>query len=139
MGAGRDGIDELLARVVSWAEAASDVRAVALVGSYARGAQRTGSDIDLVLLTSNPDRYTREDEWVTELGLGQLVQTRDWGAITEKRLRLPSGLEIEVGIGEPTWAAVDPVDPGTRQVVTDGMRPLYDPEGLLQRVQSVCS
>ena len=139
MGVGREGVEDVLTRVVRWAETRSDIRAVALVGSYARRAERTDSDIDLAILTFRPDRYTREEDWVIELGLGNLVQTEDWGAIKERRLRLPDGLEIEVGIGEPTWASVDPLDPGTRDVVNNGMRPLYDPDGLLQRLQLACS
>jgi predicted nucleotidyltransferase len=139
MGVGREGVEDVLTRVVRWAETRSDIRAVALVGSYARRAERTDSDIDLAILTSSPDRYTRDEDWVIELGLGNLVQTKDWGAIKERRLRLPDGLEIEVGIGEPTWASVDPLDPGTRDVVNNGMRPLYDPDGLLQRLQLACS
>ena len=139
MGVGREGVEDVLTRVVRWAETRSDIRAVALVGSYARRAERTDSDIDLAILTFSPDRYTREEDWVIELGLGNLVQTNDWGAIKERRLRLPDGLEIEVGIGEPTWASVDPPDPGTRDVVNNGMRPLYDPDGLLQRLQLACS
>ena len=139
MGVGREGVEDVLTRVVRWAETRSDIRAVALVGSYARHAERTDSDIDLAILTFSPDRYTRDEDWVIELGLGNLVQTEDWGAIKERRLRLPDGLEIEVGIGEPTWASVDPLDPGTRDVVNNGMRPLYDPDGLLQRLQLACS
>jgi hypothetical protein len=44
---------------------------------------------------------------------------------------LEDGLEVEVGIAEPVWAATDPVDPGTRRVVTDGLRILHDPDGRL--------
>jgi hypothetical protein len=36
-----------------------------------------------------------------------------------------------VGIAEPAWAATNPVDPGTRRVVTDGLRILHDPDGRL--------
>ena len=131
-------IDRLLAQVLSWAAQRSDIRAVALVGSYAREAASKESDIDLVVLTSRPSDYTTREDWVSELGVGDLVQTKDWGAITERRLRRPDGLDIEIGIGEPTWASVDPVDPGTRKVVTDGMRPLYDPDRLLQRLLQAC-
>ena len=46
----------------------------------------------------------------------------------------PSGLEVEVGIAAPSWAATDPVDPGTRRVVEEGMRIIYDPEELLTRL-----
>ena len=50
------------------------------------------------------------------------------GPLTERRLLLKGGLEVEVGIAEPSWAATDPVDPGTRRVVTDGLRILHDPD-----------
>lgn len=141
MEAGPSGgrIDVLLAQIASWATKRSDIRAVALVGSYARNTARKDSDVDLVLLTSRPTDYTMREDWVSELGIGELVQTKDWGAITERRLQRPDGLEVEVGIGEPTWASVNPVDPGTRRVVTDGMRLLHDPDRLLQLLLQACS
>jgi hypothetical protein len=70
------------------------------------------------------------DGWAREIG-GRSVGTRDWGAITERRLVLPSGLELDVGIGRPAWARTDPPDPGTLSVVRDGITVLHDPDGLL--------
>lgn len=54
--------------------------------------------------------------------------------MTERRVRLDSGVEIEFGFTQPTWASVDPVDAGTHRVVRDGLRPLFDPAGLLARL-----
>ena len=100
---------------------------MALVGSWARGSARDDSDVDLVVLIE-----TENDDWVAELAPGaELVRRRDWGPITERRLRLPSGLEVEVGLATPSWAAIDPVDAGTRRVVADGLRAVYDPQRLL--------
>jgi uncharacterized protein len=66
---------------------------------------------------------------VTELGAAKVVRTQALGPLTERRLLLPSGLELEVGVVLPLWASTDPVDAGTRRVVTDdGMRILYGPE-----------
>ncbi len=65
-----------------------------------------------------------------------IVRTADFGAIQERRLRLPTGLVIEVGIAEPSWAATDPLDAGTGRVVRDGMVPLHDPHGLLNALRS---
>ena len=110
-----------------WAKTRDDLAAVALVGSWARGSARDDSDVDLVVLTE-----TDGDEWVPELAPGaQLIRGGDWGAVTEHRLRLPSGLEVEVGIAAPSWAATDPVDAGTRRVVADGLRAFHDPQHLL--------
>ena len=44
----------------SWARTQSDIEAVALVGSYAREAAVEDSDVDLVILTADPDRFLRD-------------------------------------------------------------------------------
>lgn len=126
-----DKVDQVLARAAAWVAGRPDVRALALVGSWARGTATVESDVDLMLLTEDPAPYTGSDVLVRGLGAGDLVRTRTWGPVTERRLALRSGLEVEVGVALPTWAAVDPVDEGTRRVVGCGMRVLYDPDGLL--------
>jgi predicted nucleotidyltransferase len=129
-------IERLLGVVVSWARQRPDVRGVALVGSWARGAARPDSDVDLVVLTDDPDGYVTGEGWIAELGATRVVRTLAWGPLTERRLLLDDSLELEVGVVLPTWAATDPLDPGTRQVVSDGMRILHDPEGLFEALQS---
>jgi hypothetical protein len=70
--------------------------------------------------------------WFSAFGENvDLVRCSDFGAIQERRLRLGDGLLVEVGIGSPDWAAVNPVDPGTARVVRDGFLSLYDPNGVL--------
>lgn len=114
------------------------MRALALVGSWARGAARPDSDVDLVLLTDRVATYVEDDHWITEIGAVALIRTESWGAITERRVALPSGLEVEVGVGRPAWAATAPIDAGTRRVVHGGLRILHDPDGLLAALQSAC-
>lgn len=124
----------VLESVVRWAVGRDDVRAVGLAGSWARDAAHQGSDVDVVLLTDTPAHYLRRTDWVVA-AVGQagarLVRTATWGPLTERRVRLRSGLEVEVGVARPAWAAVAPVDPGTAGVVADGFRALHDPDGLL--------
>jgi ketosteroid isomerase-like protein len=38
----------------------------------------------------------------------------------------------------PVWARTDPLDPGTKQVVSEGLIPLYDPDGLLANATQRC-
>ena len=135
----RREVESVLERAATWAARRDDVHAVALVGSWARDAARRESDVDLVVLTAVPDAYTEREDWIEELAPGAaLVRTGDWVAIVERRLLLPSGLEVEVGFGRPSWAATSPVDPGTRRVVEDGLRAVYDPQGLLGALVSAC-
>jgi hypothetical protein len=110
------------------------VVALALVGSWVRGEARADSDVDLVLLTHDPARYTAADDWALALGAPGVTRTASWGAITERRIVLPSGLEVEVGVGRPSWASTAPLDAGTARVVADGLRALHDPSALLTRL-----
>jgi predicted nucleotidyltransferase len=121
------------ARVVSeveeWARADDRVRAAALVGSYARGAERMASDVDLVILADDPDSLT-DASWFVALHPGaRLVRSQQWGPVQERRYRLRSGLLVEIGFVPVDWAAV-PLEAGTRRVLEDGHRVLFD-DGIL--------
>ncbi|MGW2748370.1 nucleotidyltransferase domain-containing protein [Streptomyces sp. NPDC001450] len=131
-------INEIIDRITRWAEGREDIVGLLLVGSCARDAARPDSDIDVVLLTTDESRYLLEDAWAMELGLGELIRTRSWGPITERRHSTASGLEVELGVGSPTWAKTEPVDPGTHRVVTDGARVLHDPAGILSDLLAAC-
>ncbi|WP_445520820.1 nucleotidyltransferase domain-containing protein [Streptomyces sp. NEAU-174] len=129
--------EEIIDRVTQWAADHDDVVGLLLVGSCARNAARPDSDIDLVLLTTDESQYSR-NAWADELALGKLIRTQSWGLISERRFATTSGLEVEINIGSPDWAQTDPVDPGTRRVVTDGARPLHDPDAVLASLIRAC-
>ena len=109
------------------------VVAIAVVGSWARGAARADSDLDLVVLTEQPSVALCTSDWIAvfgdevDVGCAPLTSepSRNAGS------GCPTGLVIEVGIAEPSWAATDPLDAGTERVVRDGVVPLHDPHGLL--------
>jgi predicted nucleotidyltransferase len=135
----RREVSAFISGLQRWAAERDDIVAAAIVGSWARGAAREDSDVDLILLTEDVSIF-EGDGWIAELApAAELARTAEWGAIAERRLRLPSGLEIEVGIGHSSWARAAPVDPGTRAVVRDGLRPVFDPRGLLGELTARCS
>jgi hypothetical protein len=129
-------VEQFLASLPAWARERGEVRAVALVGSWSYGRPHPDSDVDVVLLIDAPDTYIDGDHWLSGLGGVRLINTQRWGVITERRFALPSGLEVELGIGKPDWASTSPVDDGTRRVVTDGIRAIYDPDRLLAKLQA---
>ena len=86
----------------------------------------------VILLVEDVTAYTQHAGWAKELGAARIVRTRRAGRLTERRLLFPGGGELGVGIAEPSWASVVPLDPGTRRIVGDGFRVLYDPHGLLR-------
>ncbi len=130
-------VESIVDQVAHWAAKRCDISAVALVGSWARGAARVDSDIDFVLLTAHPLRFRHDDRWLNEIDwrrFGSTVATwrdADYGIVWSRHLQLADGTEIEFGFGPLSWASVDPIDPGTFQVISDGCRILYDPQGLL--------
>jgi len=114
----------------------SDVVALALVGSHARGSAAAGSDIDLVVLSPSPSAF-RESVWLDQIpwtSLGFAVATyrdAEYGAVWSRHVSLTNNVLVEFSFAHPTWAAISPCDPGTRAVVQAGCRALYDPLGLL--------
>lgn len=126
----------MIGAVAAWARSRGDVRGVAVVGSWARGEARRDSDVDLVVLTDAVERYCGEDGWIrAALGAdAEVVRRRNWGVVTERRVRLRSGLEVEFGLAPPSWASTTPLDRGTAGVVRRGCIPLVDPDGRLARL-----
>ena len=127
---------EVVAAVQAWAAGHDDVRGVLVVGSWARDRARMDSDVDVVVLTDTPG-HADPRLWQEVLG-GPVVRRQRWGPVREVRVRRPSGLEVEMGIAPVSWAATDPVDPGTFRVVHDGHRIVHDPDGLVAALSGAC-
>jgi hypothetical protein len=135
----REEVERLLDTLRLWAAEQPGLRAVALVGSWARGAARAHSDVDVLLLTDDQAAYLHDQAWVAAFGARNVVCTQRWGVVTERRVRLASGLEVEFGVSSPEWASTDPVDAGTRRVAADGLVALHDPDGLLAELVDAVS
>src|SRR5689334_14139924 len=121
-----------LNQLKQWIAGQPDILAALLVGSFARGTARDDSDIDLVFITNNPDLYLKNDAWLDTFGTVSKLEDEDWGLLQSRRVFYDNGLEVEFGITTRQWAAIDPVDAGTRRVVSDGAQIVSDPSGMLQ-------
>ena len=117
----------------SWARTQSDIEAVALVGSHAREDANEDSDVDLVILTLDPDRYLLDKSWVSIFGEPERYQEEDYGKLTSVRVFYAGALEVEFGFTTPDWARA-PIDAGTERVVSGGIKVLYDPRGSIARM-----
>jgi len=126
--------DNLINQVIDWAISEVDIVGVALVGSHARAEARPDSDIDLVIITSDPTPYIGDMSWIGTFGEVKRYKVEAWGNLTSLRVFFRGGPEVEFGITSREWVAIPP-DIGTARVVADGMRILVDPEGFLARLQ----
>ena len=139
-------LDEMVAPIVgpivSWVRGESDILALAIVGSWARGAARNDSDIDLILLVREPEDFRGED-WPGEIAWreGRVTQWHDadYGVAWSRHLQLSDSREIEFTFCRPSWADTDPVDAGTVEVVSGGCRVLLDKSGLFEKLLSAVS
>ena len=136
-------IDRIVQMILAWARTETNVRAIALVSSHARGAAREDFDVDLVVLTNVPEFFRADTSWLDAIGWRGADsrplkwQDEEYGVLWSRRLWLEQGrLEVEIGFARPAWAEVDPLDPGTRRVVADGCRSLHDPDRLLARLRA---
>jgi len=124
--------------IVDWVQTELHVHAIALVGSLARGLARENSDIDLVLLVTDPLSFRVETAWFAAIGIRPVRwRDEDYGAVWSRRVWLEdNGGEIEFSFALPTWADVDPIDPGTLRVMSGGYRILCDPNAILSRLDA---
>jgi predicted nucleotidyltransferase len=111
--------------LVRWAADQPDLKAVVLVGSYARQSARADSDIDLVLLVTDPAKYLKDVHWAARFGSIARFQVEDYVKVTSLRVWYADGPEVEFGLTTPDWVA-RPLDEGTRRVLADGMQTLFD-------------
>jgi predicted nucleotidyltransferase len=113
--------------IKQWGNENDDIKSIILVGSYARGEEREDSDVDLVVIASNPDVYINNN-FIDNFGKVEEYKKEDWGRVTSIRVWYSnSGLEVEFGITTPIWVE-KPLDNGTFRVLSDGYKVILDKE-----------
>jgi hypothetical protein len=136
-------LEQILAPIAAWARSRSDVHGLALVGSWARGAARRDSDIDLMLLVPEPQTFRSDEHWLTEIDWagGQVADWRDaeYGSAWSRHVALEPYCQIEFTFCAPSWAATDPIDAGTVNVVSGGCRVLVDKVQLFESLLTAVS
>ena len=130
-------IQNFIRDITRWASTQVDIKAIALVGSYARGSATEDSDIDLVMLVDHPAKYLENTEWTRQFGSVERQRVERFGLVTSLRVWYAGGREVEYGITTRHWAAT-PLDEGTQQVIGHGMKVLFEREPLLSVHRANC-
>jgi len=130
----------ILRIVADWAVSHEDIRAMALIGSWARGDAHQGSDIDLLLLSDRAAEYRLCWEWLGEISFEEagyrILSSEDtsYGIVWSRHIVLMPRAKVELTFAPCSWARTDPVDFGTRSIVKDAFRIVFDKDGALERV-----
>ncbi len=142
-------ISAILKKIANWAETRSEILALALVGSYARGEAKPDSDIDLMVITSNTEFFRQNYDWIHEISWESInykiltFNDAQYGVVWSRHIYLSSSnnefnnIKVEISFGLPTWASINPIDSGTLDVVNRGFKIIYDPQGILTKL--MCS
>lgn len=100
--------DELEARIAAWAAAQPAIRAVIVIGSRARGNADQWSDLDLLILTTDPARYAADPGWTSAFGEVWLTYMEPTGlGDPEWYIVFAGGLKIDAVLLRVDDAALD--------------------------------
>jgi hypothetical protein len=135
--------DLLVDAVRVWLEGRNDLRALAVAGSWARGNPKPSSDLDLIIVASDPEKYQFPDGWLCDVPFAiagfkiDHYATCMYGIVWSCRVSLQPDAEVELTFAASAWANINPLDPGTKFVVADAFRIIVDKDGALQRLFTV--
>src|SRR4029434_5515360 len=118
--------------VTIWSSARSVFRYLAPTRSWTMTCLRslkTIRAITAIIICTN----LAHTAWIHHFGAVARCHTEAWGVVTSLRVHYTESFEVEFGLTTRAWAGL-PVDPGTQDVVSHGMRILWDREGLLARL-----
>lgn len=127
-------IDAFISRLEHWSAGEPGINAIALVGSHARGAARTDSDIDVIIICTDPSQYLESPKWLSAFGEIKNAEREDWGLVQSWRVFYLDGTEVEFGITTEQWCSKAEINSGTGRVIGDGAKIIFDPHLLLEKL-----
>jgi hypothetical protein len=96
-----------------------------------------------MLLVGEPQTFRSDEHWLAEITWadGRVAGWRDaeYGSAWSRHVALEPICEIEFTFCTPAWAATDPMDTGTADVLSGGCRILIDKAQLFSNLLSALS
>ncbi len=133
--------EQLIERFVAWAQARADLRAAIVLGSRARADRPADdwSDLDIVLVVTDPKPYLISADWLMDIGNFWItfVEPTATGGEMERRVLFKDGLDVDFSI-VPYARIEQMIQDGFPTEVVEGfrrgMRVLLDRDGLAGRL-----
>jgi len=142
----------LIDRFTTWAETRSDIRAAVIVGSRSRVDHPADewADLDIIVVTTDPKRYTSTADWIENVGnpLLTFIEPTGTGEEKERRVLFEGMLDVDFAIFPEkkfretaqllTQKKIPPqVIIQISNVFGRGMRILVDKDGMLTQLQTL--
>ena len=131
----RNHVRDIVVAFSGAAAAHSHALAAAVAGSYARGAERYGSDLDLLVIGEPLMRWPAELLRALPFGVRDMA-TFSYDIVHVQRVRTSRGLWLDLASTTPDWAEARPVNPEAGRIIRHGIASLYDPGQLLERLST---
>ncbi len=91
--------EKLINRFIDWAKKVDDIRGAIIVGSRARmnEAADEWSDLDLVIFSTNPEKYITSTDWLTNMGEYWItfIENDALGLTKERRVLHEDALDVD--------------------------------------------
>jgi len=147
----------LMERFCLWAERRADIRVAIVVGSRARADHPADewADLDVVIVTADPDQYVSKSDWISSLGkpLLTFVEPTSTGGEKERRVLYEKMLDVDfaifplekarqllLSIGKSGGAGGDSQAAAQfSNVFGRGVRVLVDKDGVMSRFGAVAA
>jgi aminoglycoside 6-adenylyltransferase len=133
---------QLVERFVNWTQTRSDIRAAFIVGSRARVDHPADewADLDIVLITTDPNRYLLTADWIENIGnpLLTFLEPTASGRGMERRVLFEDILDVDFSIipkREIQKLMQDGSPAEIPDVIRRGMRVLLDKDGIVFQLQ----
>lgn len=125
--------EEMIERFITWAKSNHNIRLTFIVGSRARKINPADewSDLDLVIITTNPDELLMFSEWLNNIGIPKvtfLENTLCNGK--ERRVLFNNGLDIDFVVFSKRVFLEVFNSPEILSILNRGMRILFDKDNL---------
>ena len=138
--------EEVLNRFLTWAHSQKDIRAVVVVGSRARTDHPADdySDLDLVVVTTDSNRYLSQTDWLKPLGTSWLtfLEKQAVGEGLERRVLFEGAIDVDfVPLANEAVRrmALEGWPPEVAAVLRRGFRLVLDKDNLSQLIGGVRS
>jgi len=117
-----------------WFKSQENVMGILVVGSFARGEQTNESDLDLMILCDDYGEFIKDQSWISNFGIMTNSKLENWGAVKTIRVFFENKDEVEFNFSTKSWAEINPLDAGTKKVMSDGYKIIYDPMNIFKRL-----
>ncbi len=136
--------EQLIERLIQWAQTEDNIRAIIVIGSRARldHPADAWSDLDLLMFANDPEPYWETTDWLPHIGtpwLTFLEPTPD-GRGFERRVLFERGLDVDF-VPSPVAELYEMLEHGFPPDIADmihrGVRFLVDKDSFAERLQNI--